>query len=415
LYDLVTAMDKQVGDILRQLEEDGLADRTIVFFFSDHGTGLPRHKRWIYDSGIRVPLIIRFPERFRELAPASPGSAVDRLVSFVDFAPTMLSLAGVPVPDAMQGRAFLGPAAGRPRRYIFAVRDRVDEVYEVSRAVRDERFLYVRHYLPHRPMMQLSWYSEQTPTRQELRRLAAAGQLSGSAAILMQPGKPLEELYDAQSDPLMIHNLASSPECAEVLQRMRRVHRRWVLETRDTGFLHEAEMHRRAAGSTVWEMARDPARYPLEEILPAADLVGRGPSVRSAMVGRLDHPDPAVRFWAATALVSLGSEARPAADKLASLLDDPSPTVRIAAAEALCAAGEPERALRVLAEGLRDDDPRVRLHAANALQYIGPHARPLLREIEQIVDKPAKGDAALYLRWGLGHVLDQLRAAPGRP
>jgi len=137
LYAQISRMDQQVGELLEQLDNDGLAGQTIVFFYSDHGTGLPRHKRWLHDSGIRVPLIIRFPEKYRHLAPAAPGSRIDRLVSFVDFAPTVLSLAELKIPDWMQGRAFLGKQAGRARQYVFAIRDRVDEVYDFSRTVRE--------------------------------------------------------------------------------------------------------------------------------------------------------------------------------------------------------------------------------------------------------------------------------------
>jgi N-sulfoglucosamine sulfohydrolase len=134
-YDCVTLMDRRVGEILRQLEEDGLAEETIVFFFSDHGSGLPRHKRALLDSGMHVPLLIRFPEKYRHLATASPGETVDRLVSFVDFAPTLLSLAGIEIPDEMQGRAFLGEQSGEPREYAFGHRDRVDEAFDLSVAV----------------------------------------------------------------------------------------------------------------------------------------------------------------------------------------------------------------------------------------------------------------------------------------
>jgi len=194
LYDLITAMDYQTADILKQLEEDGLADDTIVFFYSDHGDGMPRHKRWLHDSGTHVPLVIRFPKKYQHLAPGKPGSTTDRMVSFADFAPTVLSLTGLKIPPYMQGRAFLGKQAGQPWEHLVAIRDRVDEVYEFSRSVRDKRYRYIRNYMPHRPRLQHSDYSERTPTRKELRRLAAAGKLTGAVKDFMSPTKPAEEL-----------------------------------------------------------------------------------------------------------------------------------------------------------------------------------------------------------------------------
>jgi hypothetical protein len=284
----------------------------------------------------------------------------------------------------------------------------VDEVYELSRAVRDERYVYIRNYMPHRPVMQLSWYSEQTPTRQELRRMASQGLLTGPQALLLEPKKPIEELYDAQQDPHMIHNLAGSPEHRGTLARMRSAHRQWSLKTRDTGFLHEAEMHRRAGDSTVWDMARDPNRYPLIEIMEAADLMGRGVRARDKMISLLDDEDASVRFWAASALGALGPESYPAADQLTVLLGDSSPIVRSAAAEALCRLGRDARALPILVQGLANEDQWTRLHAANSLQYLGRIARPMSQQIRDVYEKRGEGQAAQYIRWGLSHLLNDL-------
>jgi arylsulfatase A-like enzyme len=146
-YDLITFMDKQVGEMLGQLEADGLTDNTIVFFFADHGLGIPRFKRTLYDSGLHVPLIVRFGEQYQHLSPCGAGEKIESLVSFVDFAPTVLSLAGLSVPGYMQGRALLGAQAKSPRKYVFGASSRVDEAYEFSRCVRDERYKYIRNYL----------------------------------------------------------------------------------------------------------------------------------------------------------------------------------------------------------------------------------------------------------------------------
>ena len=148
-YDCVTAMDKEVGDILKQLEKDDLSKNAIVFFYSDHGSGMPRHKRALLESGMHVPLMIRFPKKWQHLAPAKPGTTTERLVSFVDYAPTVLSLTGIAIPEAMQGKPFLGSKNSKPRRYVYGHRDRVDEVRDLARSVRDSRYLYIRNYMPH--------------------------------------------------------------------------------------------------------------------------------------------------------------------------------------------------------------------------------------------------------------------------
>lgn len=413
LYDLVSIMDAEVGQLLHQLAEDGLAEETIVFFYSDHGDGMPRGKRWIFDSGTRVPLLIRFPAKYQHLAPGPPGSTCDRLVSFVDFAPTVLSLAEVSIPKVMQGRAFLGRQSGEPAQYVFAISDRVDEVYETSRSVRDRRWRYIRNFTPHKPRMQYSTFSEITPTRQELRRLAAEGQLAGPTAWLMAPSKPAEELYDTQTDPHEIHNLASLPEYREPLERLRAVLHKWMLETRDTGLLPEADMHRRAAGGSPYTMAQDPLRYPLERILQAAELVGRGPAHRAMLFEMVSSDEPAIRFWAITGIEALGAEAVDA-ETLACLeraLADQSPCVQIAAAEALCRCGRHEQPLRVLLELLAHADPPVRLAAASAISAVADQV-PLPGEaIERaIAQHNEESDFPMYIRWALQRALAQCRS-----
>ena len=246
--DLITLMDGEVAGILRQLEDDGLADDTIVWFWGDHGRGLPRGKRWIYDSGLRVPLIIRVPERLRHLAwPENsdvkpPGSADAQLVSFIDFAPTVLSLAGVPVPPHMQGRAFLGPRRTKPRQYVFAARDRVDEAYDMIRAVRDKRFKYIRNFMPHLTRALDIDYMNQMPTMREMRRLNDEGKLRGAETQYFETTKPVEELYDTLSDPHEVRNLAGDPGLRRVVEHMRTELFAWMRRTGDLGLVPEPEL-----------------------------------------------------------------------------------------------------------------------------------------------------------------------------
>jgi N-sulfoglucosamine sulfohydrolase len=431
-YDLITCMDKQVGALLDELQADDLADSTIVFFFADHGLGMPRFKRTLYDSGLHVPLLVRVPPRFQHLQPFAPGGRSDQLVSFVDFAPTVLALAGLSAPSYMQGQAFLGRGVrvegilpsnrGRDardttlppaREYIFATHSRVDEAYEMSRCVRDRRYKYIRNFLPHLPYIQPSDYCDQAEIMQELRGLAARGVLVGSPGLLWRSTKPVEELYDTQTDPHELHNLAEAPDQRETLERLRTQLRDWMAETCDTGLLPEAEMHIRAAGSTPYEVAHDPAQYPQARILAAAELVGAGPKVLPAVTEYLEDGDSAVRYWAAVALEALGPEAAPATAALKKALEDPSPNVRCAAAGVLCRLGSGREALFVLADGLRDPRPPVVLQAARTLQGLGAKAAPLTGLMDAVrrqckgLDGAYRNDNyAMFVDWALKHAME---------
>ncbi|MHC4691857.1 MAG: sulfatase-like hydrolase/transferase [Planctomycetota bacterium] len=263
-YDVVTLMDKEVGKALAELEKAGLADDTIVWFWGDHGRGLPRGKRWIYDSGIHVPLIIRVPEKWRKLAAPSkvdalkPKTVNEDLVAFIDFAPTMLSLAGVKIPSHIQGRAFLGSQKAEPREYIFAARDRMDEAYDLIRAVRDKRYKYIRNYMPHLSRGQDINYMNQMPTMKEMRSLNAAGKLKGPQKQYFEPTKPLEELYDTLTDPHEVINLAKDQKYKDVLERMRKVHNEWVVETSDIGLVPEPEFDEMKRPGGVFQKTAKP-------------------------------------------------------------------------------------------------------------------------------------------------------------
>lgn len=237
-YDNIARLDAWVGDLLKQLEEDGLAKNTIVFFFSDHGDGLPRMKRWVYDSGIHVPLLIRFPER------KDTPAVNDELVSFVDFAPTVLSLAGLDIPDYMQGQPFLGRQKAEDRKYIYAARDRMDPAPETIRAVRDKQFKYIRNYRPDLPYIGFIPFRDQQEIMQEILRIDKEGKLGADQWQFWADKKPLEELYDTLADPHEICNLASQPEYFEKLSELRDAHERWTQETNDLGRMPEQDLIR---------------------------------------------------------------------------------------------------------------------------------------------------------------------------
>jgi uncharacterized sulfatase len=261
-YDNITAMDYIVADLLKQLEEDGLAENTVVFFWGDHGRGLPRSKRFVYDSGLRVPLIVRWPGQIQ------PGATNDELVCLFDLGPTALSLAGAPIPAHMQAQAILGPQKKAPREYAFAHRDRMDETEDMVRSVMGKRYHYIRNFHPDRPYFQYLDYLEEMPTMKEMRRLYKdhmnaldpkyGKALTPAQLLFMGPSKPPEELYDVTDDPHEIHNLAASPEHQAILKRMRAALDTWQKETNDLGFVPELELRERMRPGGVWQRVVTP-------------------------------------------------------------------------------------------------------------------------------------------------------------
>ena len=250
--DNVTYMDERIGEVLDALDRSGQRDNTIVIFMVDHGRGLPREKRWCYTAGLQLPLIVRWPGEIE------PGTVEDRLISWVDLAPTILSMTGTPIPDAYDGRAFLGPAQdAKPgaepgtepvpepaaeREVVFAGRDRMDVQFDRTRAARDHRYHYIRNFFPQLPWAICNPYMERMPAMQDLRRLHAAGELHGDAAVFMAETKPEEELYDIKADPHCVKNLADDPNHAEAKDKLSAHLSAWIEATGDLGAVPEREL-----------------------------------------------------------------------------------------------------------------------------------------------------------------------------
>jgi arylsulfatase A-like enzyme len=407
-YELVTVMDYRAGDILRQLEEDGLADDTIVFFWSDHGVGLPRAKRWLYDSGTHVPLIVRIPEKLRVDGQGQPASTDGRLICFIDLGPTVLNLAGVPVPEHMQGIPFLGADLSPPRRYVFGARDRIDEREDMVRTVRDERFRYVRNFKPYFPYSTHVSYAEQTPTMKDLRRLHAEGKLPAAAEQFMADHRPPEELYDTERDPHEIRNLAGSPEHRQTLERLRGALADWMQETRDTGVLPEAEIaDREKQLGSRYAILRQPETEDLvRRALAVVELGERGPDAVPALIEKMADPEPVIRYWAATGLGRVGAGNATAIERLQRALGDDSASVRVAAARWMCGLERDEEALPVLIAELKSPNEYVRLAAVTVLDDIGEQARPALEAIEALKDDPNG-----YVKRVVEHALSVLQGA----
>ncbi|TVR74429.1 MAG: choline-sulfatase [Marinilabiliales bacterium] len=283
-YSNITELDRNVGRILDELEADGLLEKTIIFFWSDHGGPLLRQKRAVGNSGLHVPLIVRLPNG--EMA----GTVVEDIVSLMDLGPTVLSLSGIKPPGHMHGRAFLGPyKTDTPHRYAFGTADRFDEVYDMSRSVIDGRYVYIRNFRPELPLIYRLEYREQIDMTPELIEMDRRGELEGDAAYIWMKTKPVEELYDLHNDPWEVNNLAGCPEHREKLLELRRALAQWQLEIGDMGFIPEHDLVQMMWPGLV-QPETEPVTFSLDGGMLELSSATEGASIAWQVEGR-DGPD----------------------------------------------------------------------------------------------------------------------------
>lgn len=366
-YDNITLMDLWVGKIIQQIKDEGLYEDTIIMFFSDHGGGQPRHKGFMQDTGIRVPLLVRIPEKYRHLAPAPSGSTIHDMVSFVDFATAMLNLAQMPIPAWMQGQKFLGANRSAPRSHVYAVAGRAMGQLHMARAVRSSRFKYYRDYMPYSP------YSK--------------------------TGRAGEYLFDLENDPKEINNLVDAPEYRETLEQMRKQLSDWMKRTRDLGFLPESVRTDRIAELCPYDLGlRGESVYPMEEYQAAADLLLQGPSALSEFESRLSHEDPVRRFWAAQGILNLGRAGLPAVNLLEKFLTDPNVDVQLVVADALGRLDRVETIMPTLAALLKHESSKIRVRSLcfmkryrkTAIKMVADQVKPLLKDRDRAIQMYAE-------------------------
>jgi arylsulfatase A-like enzyme len=373
-------LDRQIRRHLDDLEADGLADDTIVFFYADNGGVTPRSKRCLQAAGTRVPLVVYVPPKWRHLAAADAGARVSDPVGFVDFAATVLAAAGLPRTAYMQGRPFAGTVR-LVNEQVFCYRDRMDERYDMSRSVMDRRWLYIRNFRPDIPAVQPLAYMFQARGYQSWARLARDGGLTSQTARFWGR-KPAEELYDLDADPDNATNLANEPAHRAELERLRQVLRDHMIRIVDNGLLPE--------GSSLegYAASRRPGAFPVVRTCDVAVIASNGdPADLPEFVAALDDPSEPIRWWAAqgcTVLAATRGADAVTAEATAAIerkLTDESPAVCVAAAEALARVGHLDLALPALGTILRSGDRWAAVQAANVLDRLGDSARPLLPEL----------------------------------
>lgn len=412
-YTNISIIDYQFKQILRQLESDGLKDSTIVFFYADHGTGMPRAKRAVYDSGLKIPLLIYMPDHYAEAFDFQPGTQSDQLVSFVDFAPTVLALAGMEIPGYWQGNPFLCKDPITKNEYVLGAADRVDEAFEVSRTIRNKKYRYIRNYLPHLPLLQSNFYTDQSEIMQALSYAKDTMQLNEAQQTLFADSRNPEELYDIKNDPHELNNLAGDPDYQSIVLEMRDNLNREILRIHDTGFMPEPEMRRLAAKSTPYELAHNPEVFPLPAILSACDLMLEDKMDMERLMQKLRYPNGFVRYWGVVAAQVKEVENAEIIDELHNLLDDELATVQIEAAKTLVKAGETAPVYTIV-KHMQSDDEVLVLFASRAFQEVSQLLPEIPKEVYQVYDQIVADTKngtewhkyyQLYTFWSLSEVL----------
>lgn len=367
-------MDLEVGDVLEQLDEEGVADNTIVFFWTDHGVSHLRGKQFLYEEGIRVPFIVRFPDGRLK------GTVREDLVIHIDIAATSLAMAGIPIPKNVQGLDLLADDYA-PRNSVFSARDRCDESVDILRCVRTKRYKYIRNFLAHVPHAQPNQYKDGKTIVRTMRQLHSEGKLTPLQDRVFAARRPLEELYDLKEDPYETRNLAADPAHKETLDDLRRELTRWMCRTKDLGLVPEPvleELGRKYGNKNLVFHHKDNSTLEcrLRGILGA---VGR--KDRQYLTRKLESPFASLRYWAATGLGISGDAS--SRDALRPLLTDASGGVRVAAALALCRLGDGPEPVRLLAREIENENLIAGMFAIRALEQIGEKALPVRDAIEK--------------------------------
>ena len=353
--------DKEVGKILAELDAAGRLDSSAVFLWTDHGVSHLRGKQFLYEEGVRVPLIVRLPSRLQA------GEVRDDIVEHIDIAATSLALAGIEIPDYVQGHDFLA-VDYVPRDHVFMGRDRCDETVDIIRGVRDERYKYIRNFMSHVPHAQPSQYKDQKDIVQTIRKLHAQGELNELQSRPFASRRPPEELYDLDLDPHETMNLATDPNHQKRLVAMRELTYRRMLKERDMGLVPEPILEDlgREAGTKYEAFLKTDRTAQMKQLI---DVITAGEANDAkSLLAFASSADASVRYWAAGWLgVNKTKNAKAALVELAA---DDTPAVRVAAAQAMVRLGDVEQ-IKLLIHHIDDPNYLVGMYALRAIEELG--------------------------------------------
>jgi len=387
----ISRMDSLVGQAIENLKQDGLYENTIIVYNSDHGGVLARSKRFLYSSGIHCPLIVRIPEKMKALYPKgkTPGSTMDRIVSFIDMPKTWVSLTGAEMTDQFQGRIFLGPNTEPESQYHFSWRERADERFDNVRVMRDKQFAYHKNYAPFAPNGQYLAYMHNMKATGAWERHHLAGKTNAVTGRFFEP-RPSEEFYDNFKDFHNIDNQIDDPLHQTKIKELKKELRRQQLKYFDSGLMPEEMRNRiiKEKNTTVYAFVRDPKLYPLAQYLDYSDLAltRKKKNLKTFTKGLADE-DPVKRYWSVIGLLLLEKQAKPAIPELKKVLGDRD-EIPAFAAWAIYKAGEKTFAEKWMLEAITQNPGNKTL--ANIFDWMGTASHSLLAKIPS--DKlPKKG------------------------
>lgn len=398
VYNSIKLTDNKIGELLARLEKDNLKDSTIIFFYADHGEGMPRGKTNGINYGFRVPFVIWFPEMYKHLSPwGTAGIVTDELIDFTDLAPTVISLAGGKIPKHLEGRPYLGNKRKKPVDHLFLSSDRSDNGIDMVRTVTDGKYVYSRNFLPFINEARYIRYMEIGEIKQQMRKDWAENKLNPLQHSLFEP-RPAEFLFDIENDLWETKNLADYPEYFPVLEKMRNLLKQEILQSRDVMFLPEYEINQLSVSGTAYEFRLDKTKYPLEEICEAASLAGfRGKETTKKQVELLGSRNNAVRYWAILGLRSQNpGDVKPFSETIIQSMEDEYPPVAVTASAIVYEMSGSKMAEETLKKFCAHKNLQVSLMAINYLLYT-KNREPFvetIREVYQMSDRDYNVKAA---------------------
>lgn len=385
VYNSIKLTDKRIGELLARLEKDKLKDSTIIFFYADHGEGMPRGKTNGINYGYRVPFIIWFPEMYKHLSPwGTAGAVSNELVDFTDLAPTLISLAGGKIPDHMGGKPFLGEKRAKPAEHLFLSSDRSDNGIDMIRTVTDGKYVYSRNFMPFIPEARFIRYMEIGEIKQQMRKDLADDKLNPLQKSLFEP-RPAEFLFDIENDLWETKNLALDSKYMQVLEKMRNLLTEEILKSRDVMFLPEYEIGLLSESTTAYEFRESKANFSLENIYEAAALAGfRGKEVVAKQLELLQSSEKIIRYWAILGLRSQNKEdLKPFSANIIKAMNDDYPPVGLTASAIAYEMFDNKTAKENLKGYCAHENMQISLMAINYLLY-AKNKEPFIDTIKKV-------------------------------
>jgi arylsulfatase A-like enzyme len=389
LYNSLHYTDTKVGQLITRLKAEGVWENTIVFFFGDHGQGMPGFKTHASSLGHKVPFIVRMPAKYQHLAPGVAGSTYDGLVNFEDLAPTLLSLTGTKVPGYMKGAVFLGPERKSPQKYFWGARDNTDEVIDLGRTVIRDSLVYTRIYYPHVPTIQRHKYMDVSDIMQQIRKDHQDGKLDALQSSVVSGHRAAEYLFNVKRDPWEATNLAALPAYKKQLEEFRKANREAILNARDVMFAPEYVLSRANATDTLYQFRQDDAKYPLHQILDAAELVGKGGGNIKKQKKLLADANSVVRYWGVIGLHNQDKSNLNEKELLAFLQNEKEDFVKIELAALLTDHFHTEIAKEVLLSYLNNENATLVRQALRGIVNFVPSDKILTDHVIALREKTA--------------------------